>query len=601
MGPVSRVPGSSRLLQGWRRDPTPRLFDLAALVLLVWSTGLLADVARHIGQTYGGFFWIHDLTMDPPYYVSFFPWRITGSAPFQLHALDHLHSIQGEVPDRYPQIYASLAPGTPVRYVVERGDQILEILEPARIFSWDVFAVVFGLPYTMTLTTLWAGRVLVHTGRRTHRRVLGWLTVLAAVAMTHFLWAMDSFDGPPIPSSYWFSPMVLPVPGLSGVMVFHSMLVYARPHSLTGRRPWLLAGLYLPPLAMGVVSRLAIPNGPPARPVFLAMLQGSFLYGILGMAMGGGLILRMWPEMRRRWGPSERKATRSLLLIVGILVGGLLGLWWLPFLLTGWPLVPYEVLIAMGVIFPLGLVYALGNGELLRETERKAQEAEALRRSREQMLHRIADQLHDRVLSDLQGVRMLVESLPLEDLQARQDRDEAVRALRRLVEEVRAILDTTKPMDWSHQSLGEMLAWLARRMEQFYPRARIRPDCSTYDEADPPRVKEAIYHVLLAALNNALIHGQAHRVWIRLGVHQGTVCLEVEDDGQGFHPERVSGLGQRRRHMGLEIMQAHAQEVGGTLEVHSRPGTGTRIRLCVPRGDRSGPVDGSMTVQEAPP
>ncbi len=583
MGPLSRVLGSSRLWQGWRQDPTPRLFDLAALVLLVWGTGLLVGVARHMGQTYGGFFWIHDLTMDPPYYVSFFPWRVTGSAPFQLHALDHLLTIQGEDPDRYPQIYRTLAPGTPVRYVVERGDRVLEILEPARIFSGDVFAVVFGLPYAMILTTLWAGRVLVHTGRRTHRRVLGWMTILAAVAMVHFLWAMDSFDGPPIPSSYLFSLAVLPVPGLSGVMVLHSMWVYARPHTLIGRRLWLLVGLYLPPLAMGLTSFLAVPNGPPARPIFLAMLQGSFLYGVLGMALGGGLVLRTWPEMRRRWSPTERKATHALLLIVGLLVGGLLGLWWLPFLLTGWPLVPYEVLIAMGVIFPLGLVYALGNGELLRETERKAREAEALRRSREQMLHRIADRLHDRVLSDLQGVRMLVESLPLDDPQAQQDRDQAARALRRLVEEMRAILDTTKPLDWSQQSLGEVLPWLARRMEQFYPRARIDLDCSEYDEADPPRVKEALYRVLLAGLNNALIHGQADRVTIRLAVQRDTSCLEVEDNGRGFDPANVSGLGQRRRHMGLEIMQAHAQEVGGTLEIHSQPGTGARIRLCVPR------------------
>ena len=55
------------------------------------------------------------------------------------------------------------------------------------------------------------------------------------------------------------------------------------------------------------------------------------------------------------------------------------------------------------------------------------------------------------------------------------------------------------------------------------------------------------------------------------------IMLEVRDDGIGFDPS-----GSFPGHLGLESMRERAERLGGTLEVESRPGNGTRILVRVP-------------------
>ena len=566
------------------RDLAVLVFDVAALILLLWSTLILVFLFPKIGSTYGGFIWIHDLTMDPPFYVSYFPWRTSQATPFRLQALDHLLSIQGQPPERYPVVYASLEPGTPVRYRVERQGQELTIVEPAHRFSLDTFAVIYGLPYLMLLSTLGAGRALMHSSTQLRRRLLSWLSLLAALAILHFLWAMDTFAGPPVASSYWFPLMALPVPGLGGAILLHSLWLYPRPHPAPKRFRLPAAILYIPPPVLGIAAKLAQLQGPAARTVCDLLIRGQFIYGSGCMLAAGWLALRLWPHVRRKQGPAAWQAFRSLLLVVGILLAGLLGLWWIPFLLTGWPLVPYEILIAMGIVFPLGLVYALSNGDLVQSLERTVQEAQALRQARDQLLHRMADRLHDRVLSQLQGARMLIEGLPRPaDPRVARDLDYAVEALRDVVAELRTMLEVTTPMDWSRLSLKDAFAWAVERAARAHPATTIQMETEGYDEADPPRVKEAVYHVLLAALDNALNHGRPSQVRIILQAKSGVLSLKIEDDGVGFDPGEATLLGSERRHQGLSAMQRQATEVGGRLVVHSRPGYGTQVLLEVPR------------------
>ena len=55
------------------------------------------------------------------------------------------------------------------------------------------------------------------------------------------------------------------------------------------------------------------------------------------------------------------------------------------------------------------------------------------------------------------------------------------------------------------------------------------------------------------------------------------ITLEISDDGVGFDPG-----GEFPGHLDLRSMRERAQRVGGTLEVRSAPGTGTRVRAGIP-------------------
>ena len=87
------------------------------------------------------------------------------------------------------------------------------------------------------------------------------------------------------------------------------------------------------------------------------------------------------------------------------------------------------------------------------------------------------------------------------------------------------------------------------------------------------------YFACLEALQNAIKHARdATGVWIALAGGDGTLRFEVRDDGVGFD-ERAQPPG-----VGLAGMRERLAAVGGTLEIASAPGGGTRVAGTVPAG-----------------
>jgi signal transduction histidine kinase len=93
-----------------------------------------------------------------------------------------------------------------------------------------------------------------------------------------------------------------------------------------------------------------------------------------------------------------------------------------------------------------------------------------------------------------------------------------------------------------------------------------------------PETEQELYRMAQEALNNVLKHAHARQVTVRLEVSKGRAVLEVADDGVGFEPSLQNTGG-----FGLPGMRERAERLGGTLQVESRPGQGTRVRVEVPR------------------
>jgi signal transduction histidine kinase len=94
----------------------------------------------------------------------------------------------------------------------------------------------------------------------------------------------------------------------------------------------------------------------------------------------------------------------------------------------------------------------------------------------------------------------------------------------------------------------------------------------------PVVVEEAFYRVGLEALNNALRHGPAPHVEVRLFTEDSHLVLTIADDGAGFDVAEATRSGG----MGLNSMTQRLQQVGGTLVVDSSPGQGTRVTARTP-------------------
>jgi signal transduction histidine kinase len=91
----------------------------------------------------------------------------------------------------------------------------------------------------------------------------------------------------------------------------------------------------------------------------------------------------------------------------------------------------------------------------------------------------------------------------------------------------------------------------------------------------PEEHKTCIYRVVQEALNNCARHAQASNVQVAVRGESGRILLSVLDDGSGFDPIRVRG-------MGLMGMEERVRHLGGTFEIDSHPGRGTRLEIALP-------------------
>jgi signal transduction histidine kinase len=98
------------------------------------------------------------------------------------------------------------------------------------------------------------------------------------------------------------------------------------------------------------------------------------------------------------------------------------------------------------------------------------------------------------------------------------------------------------------------------------------------------------YRVVQEALTNVARHARVDHVRVRGWVEDGSLFLEVVDDGTGFDPDAV---GATTVSMGLAGMRERALRLAGRLTVESKPGAGTHVRLQMPVSPAAPGLSGS--------
>jgi len=133
------------------------------------------------------------------------------------------------------------------------------------------------------------------------------------------------------------------------------------------------------------------------------------------------------------------------------------------------------------------------------------------------------------------------------------------------------------------------------------PRNRIRAELVVENPLDAvslsPTAEVQLLRIVQEALTNVRKHSDATQVWVRVSTRDHQFRVAIEDNGRGFQPEPGDGL-----HFGLQMMRERAQSVGGTVEIHSQPGEGTRVVAILPlfglenrgREEKDGSTEGAV-------
>jgi len=210
----------------------------------------------------------------------------------------------------------------------------------------------------------------------------------------------------------------------------------------------------------------------------------------------------------------------------------------------------------------------------------------AVTRGQEAERARLARELHDGPVQELialgqraEMAQRLVERGEAEQAQA------LLEALRRAeletVAELRRLIGALRPIYLEDLGFLPALEMLVQQTAgQTTARVRLEKESTVHRCA--PEVELAAYRVAQEALNNALQHAQAQNIVVRVRCDREGLALSITDDGVGFTLPPRPDLLTQAGHFGLVGMQERATRLGGTLQVRTAPGKGTRITVCLP-------------------
>lgn len=193
---------------------------------------------------------------------------------------------------------------------------------------------------------------------------------------------------------------------------------------------------------------------------------------------------------------------------------------------------------------------------------------------------RLARDLHDTVSQQLFAIHMAASSLPkVLEINA----DQATTVMEQLIQmsniaqkQMRALIAQLRPMELVGKSLSEAL-------DQWFPDYCRQNSLKGMKELEiQGELSEAKEHqlflIIQEAMANIVKHAGANLVSLSLREGPRKVTLSISDDGQGF-----SSSYQKQGSYGLTTMRERAEKLGGHVEVISKPGAGTTIRVHIPK------------------
>jgi signal transduction histidine kinase len=190
---------------------------------------------------------------------------------------------------------------------------------------------------------------------------------------------------------------------------------------------------------------------------------------------------------------------------------------------------------------------------------------------------RIARDIHDAVIQDLFAVGLDLQGLALtiEDLEITDRLDRSVQRIDDAISSLRTFIFDLRSMSALH---SDPVKAIRRMAERLAGSRDVRVSVTAGDLGSPSATQlDNAMQIVREAVSNAIRHGMAKSVEIRLDRDGPGLVVTITDDGGGFDPT------QARRGMGLDNMRERASRLGGGFSIDSTPGAGTRLRVRLER------------------
>jgi signal transduction histidine kinase len=199
---------------------------------------------------------------------------------------------------------------------------------------------------------------------------------------------------------------------------------------------------------------------------------------------------------------------------------------------------------------------------------------------------RIARDLHDRVAQDLSTSRIICETLFDKQTDVSDEVHKRVSMLsdmlQRTIQNIRDIAYDLRPPILDQ--LGLVRA-VFHYCEEFSETVSIPVDFHSagIDQLDLNLdIKINLYRLIQEAMNNIRKHAGATLVRINMVASFPNILIRITDNGKGFDIKKHKNFELNPKHMGLRSMEERVSLLKGTMDIQSKPGSGTRILIEIP-------------------
>ncbi|CAM5191176.1 Signal transduction histidine-protein kinase/phosphatase DegS OS=Ureibacillus acetophenoni OX=614649 GN=SAMN05877842_101172 PE=4 SV=1 [Ureibacillus acetophenoni] len=221
-------------------------------------------------------------------------------------------------------------------------------------------------------------------------------------------------------------------------------------------------------------------------------------------------------------------------------------------------------------------------GKALEKAKMKQEFGIKIIASQEKERKRISREIHDG------PAQMMANVLMRSDLIERTYRDRGVEAaikeirdlkvtVREALSEVRRIIYDLRPMALDDLGIIPTLRKYLSTLMEYNPRVQIKFQSNNSETRLPSDYEVSIFRLVQESVNNAIKHGEASEISVKIEWLKKHININVKDNGSGFDINNV-----KEKSFGLVGMKERIDLLKGTMDINSNPGQGTLIMFKIP-------------------
>lgn len=235
-------------------------------------------------------------------------------------------------------------------------------------------------------------------------------------------------------------------------------------------------------------------------------------------------------------------------------------------------------------------LYEASQRQLQEQADEQKTRTAYLIAGQEEERKRLSRELHDGLGQLLTAIKLQVDGLEAKLARGQADGVNLTplkNLIAQTIQETRSVSNNLMPSvlsDFGVLAALRMLADTHNRADTLAAGAvKVDVDVSESLESTPLNLSQdaeiTLYRVAQEAMTNAIRHGKAQRISLRLFERDGQLVFTIEDNGVGFKTQR---LNTEPHGQGVHNMHERINLLGGTFALSSTPGKGTTIQVSIP-------------------